>query len=95
MNEEYIQRLIEAGFFDFETAESMLTKEVFTALKNLKLHQIIMVLIAIRNDRNNMDKKDKRIETYDIFEGRILRALDAVSFWIEKQNLLKMIQYKE
>lgn len=89
MNEIYLQQLIDAGFFDFEKAESMLTQEYEKTLQKLKLHDIIMVLKNIRQDRKNMILADKRVETYDIFESRILTVLDAVSFWIDKKNLLK------
>lgn len=84
--EEIYKRLIDMGYFDFETAESMLTPELFPMMKKIKMKEIISILKELSNMEQTSDVK--------ILQNRILIGLHSIAFWIDEKKLLSFIRNK-
>lgn len=78
------KRLIEMGYFDFETAESMLTPEYFPTMKKIKMREIVSILKELSNMEQTNEVKN--------LQKRILNIMYAISFWIDDRNLFSFIR---
>lgn len=102
---EQIEKLIQAGFFDFESAESMLTSQMFPALRAINLYDISDVLFSLnfrieeieRESRKFFWNRKKGIATVSqlsslkTMRNRIIVTQKAIAFWINKQKVLKFL----